>query len=95
MTTQSAYIEKAQARLNQWDAQIASEAAKLEELKADAKIAQQEHVDALREKRSEAERKLAEAKDASQEAWSELRTGATKAWEDLEEGFKNAALKLG
>ena len=94
MTTQAAYIQKAEARLNQWDAQILSAAAKLQELKADEKIAQKERLDAMRAKRDEAQQKLVEAQVLSEEAWSELAISATEAWENLEEGFKNAARKI-
>ena len=94
MTTQFAYIEKAKARLNQWDAQISYASATLQELKSDAKIARKEQLDAMRKKRNEAKQKLDEAQAASEEAWSELETSATKAWDHLEEGFKKATLKL-
>lgn len=92
--TRNEYIEKAKARLDQWDAKIQEAEAKAKEATADSKLAYQEQVEDMRQKRDEAREKLKELQSASEGAWGDFRAGVEKAWNQLEESFENATRRF-
>lgn len=60
MSEKSQYIEKAKAKLDQWNAEIDKMKAKIDEAEADAKIESQKQLNEMRAQRDEADAKLAE-----------------------------------
>lgn len=94
MPEKNQYIEKAQARLNQWNAEIHKLEAKMDEAEADAKIEYQNQLEEMRKQRDEAEAQMREMQNASDEAWSELQSGFDKAWDDISTAFESAVSKF-
>ncbi|MCC5861202.1 MAG: coiled coil domain-containing protein [Gammaproteobacteria bacterium] len=90
MTDKHLYIEKAKARLDQWEADIDRLKAKAEETQADSRIEYQHQLEALRAKRDEARRKLREAQDSSDDAWDDIKSGLDKAWDSIGKAFESA-----
>lgn len=84
------YIRKATAKLDQWDAEIDKMKAKVAEAEADTKIEYQKQLDELRAQRDDAEAKLDEIADASDDAWEDAKAGFDKAWDDISAAFEKA-----
>ncbi len=94
MGNKTAYVEKIQARLNQWDAEIENLKAKAAEAGADAKIKYYQKIDTIQEKQQEAQSKLDELRRAGDDAWIEMRSGVERAWKELEDATQKATLTL-
>lgn len=90
MNTKEVYIEKLQARLNQMDSQIETLKADAANAKADMKIELENQIDELKEAQAEAQGKVDEIRDASDDAWTDLKIGAESAWDDFEYATKKA-----
>lgn len=91
MSEKNQYIEKAKARIAQWDAEIDKMKAKTDEAEADAKIEYQKQLDEMRTQRDKANARLAELQNASDDAWEDMMSGFVKAWDDISNAFTNAA----
>ena len=72
MSERKQFIEKAKARIDQWNAEIDKMKAKADEAEADAKINYQKQIDGMRVQRDEAEAKLKELREASDDAWHDM-----------------------
>ena len=83
MSEREQYIEKAKARIDQWNAEI-------DEAEADAKINYQKQIDGMRAQRDDAEAKLKELREASDDAWHDMKSGFDKAWDSLTSSFNSA-----
>lgn len=94
MSEREQYIEKAKARLDQWTAEIDKLKAKAEEADADAKIEYDKQIDELRAQRDEAENKIKELQEASDEAWSDMKSGFDKAWDSMSGAFQSALARF-
>lgn len=70
--TRDAYIRKIQAKMDEWNAEIDKLEAKVEQADAEGRIALQRQIDSLRAKRTETEAKVAEMKEAGEQAWKDL-----------------------
>lgn len=91
MSEKNQYIEKAKARIAQWDAEIDKMKAKTDEAEADAKIEYQKQLDEMRTQRDKANARLTELRNASDDAWEDMMSGFVKAWDDISNAFTNAA----
>ena len=85
-----AYLEKAKAQLDEWNADLDKLEAKSRGAKADAKIKYDEQLTALRQRRDKAKQKFAEIQSASEDAWESLKQGAEDAWNSLKEAVTKA-----
>jgi chromosome segregation ATPase len=94
MSEKSAYREKLEARLDQWQAEIDKLQAKAAEAGADVRSEYEEQVETLREQQDAAREKLKEFDEASGEAWKDLRQGIEKAWDNLSSSVKKATEKF-
>jgi len=94
MSLKNAYREK-------MEAQIAEQCARLELLKARAKVAVADGKIMAYEELADADQKLEALKsrlksltDAGGDAWQEMKGGVEKAWDDLSKSCKSAANKF-
>jgi hypothetical protein len=94
MGLKEAYLEKREAELHEWDAEIKLLEARAAKLKAEATIQYYEDLRSLRAKRNTAHEKLHELRLASGEAWNTIKVGVENAWLDLKGALKSAAAKL-
>lgn len=91
MDDKTAYRQKIEARLEQWNAEINKLQAKALEASADARI----EYENLREKQNEARRTLRELDDVGGDALEDVKSGVEKAWSDLEAAMKRARERFG
>ena len=90
MATRHEYIEKFKAKLDDWDSEIDELEAKALKARADIKYEVEDQLTSLRLKRDLARLKMAEIKDASEEAWEDLKGGADEAWGNLKGALEKA-----
>lgn len=91
----TSYVERMEAQLAEWDAEIARLRGLAEEAGDDAQARGREVVAELEEESRAARRRLNELKKATGNAWEELRTGAERAWAELEGDLEEASSEIG
>jgi len=90
MSLKKAFEKKLEAQMNEWDAEVEKLKAKAQKAEADAQIEFYKRIEDLKEKRETAKAKLAELKDAGEEAWQDLKTGIDTTWKKLGDAVKAA-----
>ncbi|MHC4196944.1 MAG: sll1863 family stress response protein [Planctomycetota bacterium] len=90
MSLKDTYIERIQAKLDQWSAELDKLEAKARDAKAGAKVSLQEHIDVLSQKRDDAKARLKEIRESSNGAWEDLKEGAEGAFDSLREAINKA-----
>ena len=94
MDTKELHKQKLQAQLDEWKADIAILKAKATSYSADAKLAMQKQFAALETHVEEAQAKMAELGEASEEAWDTVKTGVESAWLSLKTSVSDAVTKF-
>lgn len=94
MSDKQAYIEKIQARLNQWDAKIQELLALTQEAQADAKVEYESQIAKLKEAQKDAQGKLDELRSSGEDAWKDMKIGVESAWERFETAANSAATRF-
>ncbi len=92
--TKEAYLEKLQAKLKEWNAEIDKLKAKAAQSKADLKLEIDKRVGDLEAHRQEVENKIQQLRQAGESVWTDLKGGVQRAWEHLDEAVKSAAAKF-
>jgi uncharacterized coiled-coil DUF342 family protein len=90
MVDKDADVQKMQAKLDEWNAEIDKLKAKAAQAEADSRVEYQKQIQNLQEKRQGAEKKLAEVRQAGESAWQDLKAGAQSAWDAMEDAIKSA-----
>lgn len=90
MSEKDQYVEKAKAKLDQWNAEIDKLQAKADEADAGSRIEYQKQLDEMRAKRDEAQVRLKELAEASDDAWEDVKAGFDKAWDNISGAFQSA-----
>lgn len=94
MSMKEAYEQKLQAQLDEWSAEIDKLKARADDAEADAQLEYYKEIEELRSMQEEASNKLAELKDASDDAWEDLKAGADSAWDSLGSALKSASSRF-
>jgi DNA repair exonuclease SbcCD ATPase subunit len=94
MSMKEAYEQKLQAQLDDWSAEIDKLKAKADSAEADAQLEYYKEIEELRSMQETASRKLAELKDAGDDAWEDLKAGMDSAWGSLGNALKSAASRF-
>lgn len=94
MSTKQSYIEKVQARLNKWDAEIEKLKAQAANASGDALFTCQEQIDELKERQAEAQTRLDNMRDSGDDAWEDLKEGVEAAWGRLDKAVRDAASRF-
>jgi argininosuccinate lyase len=84
-----AYEKKLQAQLNNWGAEINKLRAKADKAAADTKLEYQEQIEELKAMQETAAEKLAELREAGDDAWQDLKADIESAWGSLHEAIKS------
>lgn len=90
MNMKEAYQKKLQAQLDEWNSEIDILKAKADKAEADSQLEYYKKIEELRSMQEEANNKLIELKDASDDAWEDLKAGMENAWDSLENALKSA-----
>ncbi|MEP0822482.1 MAG: hypothetical protein HRF44_06500 [Ignavibacterium sp.] len=83
-------IERLEAQLKVFDAEIQKLSAKAEKVRVDLKAELQDQIRNLTEQRNSARKTLEELREKGGDAWEELREGAEAAWKELKSGIDRA-----
>lgn len=94
MSDRQAYVEKFQAKLNQWDSEIENLKAKAAEATADAKIEFHEQIAALEAEQEKAQGKLDELRTAADKQWIDFKYDVEEAYNELNTSIERAMEKL-
>lgn len=86
----SAWVEKAEAKLEQLDARIDLLKAKAKESRADARQNIEHQIDALEKLKSDLRVKSEEIKESGAEAWKDMKRGIESAMQDLSNAVDEA-----
>jgi hypothetical protein len=93
MSTKDQYVEKGQAEIDKWNAEIENLGVKIT-ADAEAKLEHEEHMNALRQKRDEAKTRLAEIQAAGDDKWEDLKDGLESIWTSIKDGFEKVKAKF-
>jgi hypothetical protein len=86
------YHHKINAEMSEWDAQIERDRAERKRVAAQQEIDDDdEDYREYRARRQDADRKLSDLRNASEDKWEDMKTGVEKSWADV----KNAFNKIG
>lgn len=88
------FIERMEAQLKVWDAEIQKLSARAEKTRVEVKTDLQAQVKILVSKREDAQKRLKELREKGGDAWEDLRGGFETAWRDLKESIDRAVEKL-
>jgi len=92
--TKDIYVKKAQAQLDEWDADIKKLKARADKASANAKLDYKKQIDVLKRKQAKAGDKLSELKSASDDAWEDIKKGVESATDSLGSALKSATAKF-
>lgn len=91
MGKKDAYVKKLHGKMDEWNVQIDKLAAKAQQAKADTKIAYEQDMEDLREKRKKFKDKIDQVQKSSDDAWGDFKAGVEGAWESLDAAMKSAS----
>ncbi len=94
MGMKEAYEKKLQAQLDEWGAQIDTLKAKADKAEADVQLEYYKEIEELRAMQNEANKKIVELKNASDDAWEDLKAGMDSAWDSLSIAVKSATSRF-
>lgn len=90
MKERDEWVEKAKAKLDEWNEELDELEAKARVAKAEQKARYQRLLASLREYRDRLRNRISEVEEAGDAAWAELKDGAERGWRSLQEGFRAA-----
>ena len=94
MSERDLYEKKLRAQLDVWKAELAKMKAQAEGASADAELSWLREVEELEREIEQGEKRLAELREASGDAWESVKEGAESAWQSLASGFRKASERL-
>jgi predicted outer membrane protein len=94
MSKKEAYEKKLQAQLDEWKAEIDKLKAKADQAGADAQVKYHQQIEDLRSLQKKVGSKLAELREAGDDAWEELKAGIESASESLRDSLKSVASRF-
>jgi hypothetical protein len=94
MKDKELYVQKKDAQLKQWKADLEKIKAKASNAGADAQLQVNKQVKALEVKLDQGKDRLAAMADAGGDAWESLKKGVESEWDDIKSKLDDAASKL-
>lgn len=90
MNRKDQFIEALEAKIEEWNAEIAVLEARLKGAKVEAEIELQHQLENLKSQRSKVEERLTELSESSMEAFDDLKVGVELAFHQLGDAVKAA-----
>ena len=90
MNNRDEYIHKMQAKLEEWNVEIATLTTKAGEVTTDIKNEYSEQIESLKAKQANARQKIEELQHSGEGAWGDLKTGFELAWASMGEAIDSA-----
>lgn len=94
MGTRDEYVQKMQAKLDEWNAEIDRLVVQSALAEAELKTKYSEEIETLRNKQIEARVKLEALQNASENAWEDMRAGMDMAWGAISEAVNSAVSRF-
>jgi hypothetical protein len=94
MDKKTEYVEKLSAQMVEWDAQIDRLKFRADSASTELRYEYRKEIDALLQKRKEAELKLQGISTASNDMWEELKYGTDSVWDEVSASLRKAVLKI-
>jgi uncharacterized coiled-coil DUF342 family protein len=94
MSNRDEYIQKMQAKLEEWNADIDSLTAKASEVSADVRSEYNEQIASLKTKQAAARQKIEELQQAGESAWEDLKAGIELARTAIGEAIDSARARF-
>ena len=92
--TKEAYVQKLNAKMDEWNAEIHKLEAKADQAEAEAKIEYEKQLEDLRAKRKDLEDKIENLQQAGEIAWEDLKAGIESAWDSLGNAVNSAVSRF-
>lgn len=90
MSKRDAYVKRMQAQLDEWNAEIDRLEAKVKKADADSRVEYEKRLADVRRHRDDARARMAEFRQAGDDAFEELRDGVEEAWSALKKSLVRA-----
>lgn len=90
MNKRSVYEKELEARIEEWNAEIAKLRARATKLEAEAQKKYLEEIEDLKARQDAVRQKLHELRASSEGAWDDLKAGVQQSYEDMERAIKTA-----
>ncbi len=90
MSTRDEYVRKMQEKLEEWNADIDSLAAKANEVSGDLRREFQDQITSLKSRQAAAQQKIEELQKDGGSAWEDLKAGIDLAWTAIGESIDSA-----
>lgn len=90
MKSRDEWVEKAKAKLDEWNEELDRLEARARVAKAEQKARYNRLVAELQEYRDKARKRIEEVEASGDSAWEELKKGAVSGWNALQKGFQAA-----
>lgn len=94
MSMKDTYVQKLEAQLREWEADIDKMKAKADQAEADLQARYEEQIKDLQERRHAARQKLDELREASDSAWEDLKAGTEMARDAFGEAVRSALARF-
>ena len=94
MSSRDEYVRKMQAKLEEWNADIATLTAKAGEVSADLRSEYKEQIAALQAKQAAAREKIEEVQKSGEDAWKDLKLGIDLAWSAIGKSIDSATSRF-
>jgi hypothetical protein len=89
-----AYVDKVDAQMREWRAQIEELNARADKASAEKKIEYNKKIDNLLVQLREMESRTQMLREAQSDAWEKVKDGVDSAWKDLKKGISDAVSTL-
>lgn len=94
LSAKQSFQQKLEAQLKEWDAKLDELKAKAPELKGKIRTEYEKQLEALVEKRANANEKLQDLRKHTEDAWEDLKEGSEKAWADMRVAVERIASRF-
>lgn len=94
MKKKELYQQKKQAELDEWIAEVSKLKAEISGADADAKLALNEHIQALEDKIKDGRTRLAQVANATEDTWESIKERVESAWDSMTAAFSGVAAKF-
>jgi uncharacterized coiled-coil DUF342 family protein len=90
MNSRDEYIRKMQAKLEEWNAEIDTLAAKAGKVSEEVRNEYNEQIESLKAKQTAGRQKIEELQHSGESAWGDLKSGIELAWTAMGEAIDSA-----
>ena len=94
MNSRDEYIRKMQAKLEEWNAEVDTLAAKAGKVSEDVRKEYSEQSESLKAKQAAARQKIEELQHSGESAWGDLKSGIELAWTAMGEAIDSARTRF-